>query len=674
MIRIRSLPRPCPYRRAATLMALCLAGIALPAHAQDPVPPPRDLASLDIDELAQIRVTSAGRKPESISDATSAISVLTQEDIRRSGATSLPEALRLIPGLQVARVGGRDWAVSARGFNEESSNKLLVLIDGRTVYSTIFAGVNWETITVPLGSIDRIEVIRGPGGTLWGANAMNGVINIITLPAQNSPGTRLAAGAGTWDRVFGSAQYGGDLGENTAIRVYGAARSRDPAEQLDGSEAEDDWQFGQIGFRLDAGYNGPNRWTLQGDAYVGTGDGNLRIPADTAPFAEFTNADLDVSGGNLTGSWTHVLSSTSEYTVLAYYDRSERVLPELFGTMTENLANIELQHRFQLARRHDIVWGAGYRLLFDEVTGGQSYGFIPRERTTHLVTGFVQDEFWLAPDRFSVTLGTKAEHNSYTGLEFMPNLRLLWTPRAGHSAWGAVSRALRTPSRVDVDADATSSIPNLPFKAVLAGNEDFEAEELIAYELGYRLDPSLQMSFDLSLFYNDYDRLRTLTVDTILPTSPRPTVIVPITNQARGHTGGLEFAATWRVSSWLRFRGSYAWLDSDLELTPDASSATSITGSRTSSEHQATLWTSLDLPARTQLDLIVRYLSELGSGIPEYASADVRFSWLPSDDVELTLGGQDLFQRHHREFAPSAFDGDARAIPRRGYAKVAWRF
>lgn len=665
-------PRWLRFFIAASL--LCLA--AAPVDAQQPGPTPSQLANLDIEQLARIRVTSAGRKSEPLTDATSAITVITADDIRRMGATTVPEALRLVPGLDLGRVGARDWAISARGFNEQSSNKLLVLVDGRTTYSPVFSGVNWDGLAVPLGEIDRIEVIRGPGGTLWGANAVNGVINIITRSADESQGGRLALAAGTWDKLAGSIRYGGALGQRTNYRVYAGGRLRDPAVLYDGTEAQDDWNFGQTGFRMDGRPSGNDHWTLQGDLYTGNGGNRLILPTDSAPvFATVRDADLNVNGGNLLGRWTRELGSNSNLIVRTYYNEAHREVSPYFGVLNEELFDIEAQYRVPLFSRNDVIWGAGYRRIHDAVSGTPAVSFHPSSRSTNLFTGFVQDEITLWPGRFTLTVGSKLEHNDYTGFEVEPNLRLLWTPSPTKSLWAAVSRAVRTPARVDADADAVSSIPRLPVKAVLVGNDSFASEELLAYELGYRTVISSRLWLDAAVFYNDYDQLRTLTPSAAIPGSPRPVVPFVLQNQASGHTGGLEISATWQALRRLRLRGTYAYLDPNLELDPDAPRGTIIGAALNTPHHQATLWSSLDLPHGMQLDLIGRYVGRLpGPDIPEYAEADVRLGWQMKNGLELSLVGQDLLQAHHREFPTSAFILDNRAIERRGYAKVTWSF
>ena len=660
--------------RAATLALLAAAAVSALA-AQEPGPAPRALAGMDLEHLARIRVTSAGRKPEPLIDATAAITVLTREEIRRSGAATLPEVLRLVPGLEVARVGSRDWAISARGFNEQNSDKMLVLVDGRTTYSPVLSGVHWDALAVPVDEIDRIEVIRGPGGTLWGANAVNGVIRIITRAASESQGARLALGAGSWDRLFGSARYGGSAGAKVAYRLYAGGRYRDPSRQLNGDDAEDDWSFGQAGFRVDGTPSQADAWTVQGDIYTGGGGSRLLLPTQNAPYNVQQNVDLTVNGGNLLAHWRHAFDGASTLFTRAYYDRAYRRQVPLFGSMDEELADIESQLHWSGLRHNDLVVGGDFRIIRDHVSGAPPERYVPDRRTTYLGSVFAQDEISLVPNRFALTLGSKVEHNSYTGWEFEPNARVLWTPDATQSVWAAVSRALRTPARIDADADAVSPNPNPRFEAVLAGSDSFHSEHLLAYELGYRTMPTPSLSLELALFYNKYTDLRTLSLGTPVPATPR--IIAPfiISNNAHGHTGGAEVSATWQASPSVRLRGTYSYLDAQLELNPGAPTASLIVAGYNSPQHQATIWSSFGLPRNIELDVIGRYVSRLrGPAIPKYAEADVRLGWHPSEKWEFSLAGQDLLQPYHREFPTDAFDLYPRAIERRGYAKVVWRY
>jgi iron complex outermembrane receptor protein len=641
--------------------------------AQEPAPAP-DYSALDIDELARVRITSVSRRPELVARAAAAVTVISREDLRRSGASTLPDMLRAVPGLDVARVGARDWAVSARGFNSQLSNKVLVIIDGRTVYSPIFGGVFWDALAIPLDEVERIEVIRGPGATLWGANAVNGVVNIITRAAAESDGGRIAISSGTRMPIRGGVRYGNTFGEGAAYRVYAGGRDRRPAMLADGTDAADDWRFGQAGFRLD-GAPGADRWTIQGDIYDGTGETELLLPIGTAPFVTRQRDQLDVRGGNLVGRWTRAFSEASEMGVQVTYDHGFRRQDVLFGTLRSKVLDFDFHHRLPGPGRSDLLWGFGYRVKADEVSGSGPISFEPPRRPTHLATGFVQGEVPIG-DRVAVTAGSKVDHNSFTGIEIQPNIRLLWTPGARHSLWGSVSRAVRTPTRVEFDAMAIAAVPGEPVEQRLVGNADAGSEALLAYEAGYRTDPGRGVSLDLALFYNDYDDLRT--IEPGPPDASGPRVVVPLRyeNNGRGRTWGAELDALLRPSPGWRLRLSYAYLQMRLELT-DAAASGAVTEARPGfdPEHMARIQSSMDLPGDFELDVVGRYVGgREGAGITDYATARVRLGWQWRRRVELSVAGQDLFAPRRREFPTGVYAADDRYIERRAYVQAVWRF
>ena len=656
-------------------MACVLIGCAVPrlAFAQVPAPAP-DFSALDIDELARVRITSVSRRPEPVARAAAAVTVISREDLRRSGATTLPDMLRAVPGLHAARVGARDWAVSARGFNSQLSNKVLVIVDGRTVYSPIFGGVFWDALAIPLDEVDRIEVIRGPGATLWGANAVNGVINIITRAAAESDGGRIAASTGTRMPIRGSVRYGNTFAEGAAYRVYAGGRDREPAMLADGTDAADDWRFGQAGFRID-GAPGAGRWTIQGDLYDGTGDTELQLPSGSPPFVIRQRDRLEVHGGNLLGRWTRTLGESSELGLQLTYDYGFRRQDELYGTLRSNVLDVDLHHRLPGPGRTDLLWGIGYRLKQDEVSGAGPISFTPPRRSTHLATGFLQGEVPIG-DRVALTAGSKIDHNSFTGIEIQPNVRLLWVPGTRHSFWGSVSRAVRTPTRTESDAMAIAAVPGEPVEQRLVGSLDTESEALIAYEAGYRTDPGRGVSLDLAVFYNDYDRLRT--IEPGPPDASGPRVVVPLryANNAGGRTWGAEFDALFRPSPGWRLRLSYAYLQMRLELT-DAAAEGASTEARPGfdPEHMAGIHSSMDLPGNFELDVVGRYVGALeGAGITDYVTARLRLGWRWQRRVELSAGAQDLFAPRRREFPTGVYVADDRYIERRAYVQAVWRF
>jgi iron complex outermembrane receptor protein len=655
---------------ACLLGALVLGGGV--ARSQEPVP--GDFSALDIDELARVRITSVSRRPESVGRAAAAVTVISREDFRRSGASTLPDILRAVPGLHVARVGARDWAVSVRGFNNQLSNKVLVIVDGRTVYSPIFGGVFWDALAVPLDEVDRIEVIRGPGATLWGANAVNGVINIITRPAAESDGGRIGLSTGTRTPIRGSARYGNTFGEGAAYRIYAGGRQRDPAMLEDGTDAADDWRFGQAGFRID-GAPGRQRWTVQGDLYNGIGDTELLLPTASPPYVTRRLDQLDVRGGNLAGRWTHTLGDASEMAIQLTYDHAYRRQEQLFGTLRSNVLDFDFQHRLAGPGQSDLVWGIGYRLKADEISGAAPINLSPPERSTHLASVFAQGEVPIG-SRIALTTGAKLDHNSFTGIEIQPNVRLLWAPGARHTLWASVSRAVRTPTRVETDAIAIVAAPGDPFERRLMGSDDTEAEALIAYEAGYRTDPGRGVSIDLAGFVNEYDRLRTIEPGT--PDASGPRVVVPLTyaNRGSGRTWGAEITALVRPSTGWRLRFSYSYLRMRLELVEDAPPGT-VTAVHPGHDpkHMAGVHSSMDLPGHLELDVVGRYVGALeGAGVVDYATARIRLGWRWRRRLELSVAGQDLFAPRHREFPTGVYVADDRYIERRAFVQAVWRF
>ncbi|MGH7497939.1 MAG: TonB-dependent receptor plug domain-containing protein [Gemmatimonadales bacterium] len=633
------------------------------------------LGGLDLDQLGRVQITSASRKPELISQAAAAIFVITRDDIRRSGSTSLPEALRLAPGLQVARVGTREWAISSRGFNDQSTNKLLVLIDGRAVYSPLFAGVYWDIQDIPLGEIERIEVILGPGATLWGANAVNGVINVIRRNAEDTPGGAVALTGGTEEHLAAVGRYGARIGTNGAIRVYGKYVDRDPSALVGSRDASDDWSFGLGGARFDQILPKASRLTLQSEVYGGSGGEPQLLPTLTPPFVQTTDEDVKVGGGHLLARWSRELSDRSQVSFQSYYDRSTRDQPDFFGRLSVDILDFDFQHRFGIGRRHDIVWGLGYRLVHDDVTGALPIAFDPSDRTTNLLTGFLQDDIELRPDRWFLTLGTKLEHNDFSGFEFQPNIRLLWRPAQRHTFWSAVSRAVRSPSRVDSDVrELAQVIPGpTPTLLLVDGSPDFGSEELISYELGYRSEVSRALSVDVALYYNHYDNLRSVRAQPD-PASP-PVLRFVVSNGAEGETYGGTIAGTWKVAPSWRLRGSYTYLHMFARTMKDHPGEIADVRPGRNPTHQASLQSSFNLTHAIDFDLDLRYVDSLPlPRIPGYVEADARLGWAIGPDVTVSIVGQDLLHHRHAEFPPAFFSLEPREIERRGYAKVVWRF
>jgi iron complex outermembrane receptor protein len=661
------------------LLSGTLLALSGPALAQEPGRSSDRIATLDIEELARIKVTSVARRPELYSEAAAAVSVITREDIRRSGATNLPEAIRLAPGLQAARLGSRDWAVSARGFSDQTTNKLLVLIDGRAVYSPFFAGVFWDVQEAALGEVERIEVIRGPGATLWGANAVNGVINIITRPATESRGGIVSLLGGTAEDRIASGRYGFALGQSGAIRVYGRGIREPSVDLADGSEAPEDWTMAQGGFRADW-VSAHQSFTLQGDIYRGEGDERYRLVTRTPPHIGEFDLEAENHGFNLLGRLTGRIGSQSDYVVQAYYDEAVRNQPDFYGRVAVRTADLDLQYHIPIGSRHDVLVGGGYRRVSDDITGSFILSFNPPSRGTDLFTAFVQDQIALVPQRVSLILGTKVEHNGYTGFEVQPNARAVWQIRPGHSIWAAVSRAVRSPARADVDVIATGAVlPGSPLTFIQAqGTEDFRAEELVAYELGYRATPHARVSFDLAAYYNDYQHLRSVVRQP--PALSDTLILLPlhIRNDFQGHTWGGEVSVTLRLAREWRIRANYSLLNMEVEPRSDApAGAVTDVLPGLNPTHQASVWSSFDLPHGIEADIIGRYVSELEAPVPpvsDYLTADAKVTWRVHPSFRVGLVGKDLLQKRHVEFRPPQGVVAQRYIPRRVSAFVTWQF
>jgi len=608
------------------------------------------LKKLSIEQLMNVEVTSVSKRPERLAQAASAIQVITQEDIRRSGASSLPEVLRLATNLQVAQVDSRQWAISARGFNSTTANKLLVLIDGRTVYTPLFSGVFWDVQDVPLADIDRIEVISGPGAALWGANAVNGVINVISRNSKDTQGLLVSGGGGMELRGFGDARYGGTLSPAAHFRAYGKGFARQPTVLPTGLDATDDWHAAQGGFRVDWDPSPNSQVSLHGDLY----DGRISQPGAS---------DIAVTGHNLTGRWSHAISAGSDVRAELYYDRTHRDIPGTFGEDLDTY-DVDLQQRARLGARHEVVWGLGYRNINDRVVNSDSVAFLPAHVARQWFTGFIQDEIALVPNRLQLALGSKIEHNDYTGFELQPSGRVNWRLGPSGTLWTAVSRALRTPSRIDRELFVPAQAPYF-----LAGGPDFHSEEELAYELGYRLQRGA-LALSAATFYSRYHGLRSL--EQVNPPAPVPLVIA---NGQEGESYGAELAADYRVTERWRLRAGYTELRVHVWAQPTSTDMSGGRAESNSPDRQFSVRSSADLPARLTLDGTFRYVGDIANQqVPAYGELDVRVGWQPVPQLELSAVGQNLLHDHHAEFGSPSTPGGRREIRRGVYGAVAWRF
>jgi iron complex outermembrane receptor protein len=633
--------------RLAWLLGLAVVLIlaSAPASAEtDPELADRtSLKKLSLEELFSLEITSVSSKPEQLFEAAAAVRVVTGDDIRRMGALSIPEALRYIPGIEVARVDSHQYAITSRGFNGTVANKLLVLIDGRSVYTPLFSGVFWDAQDTFLEDVKQIEVIRGPGATVWGANAVNGVINVITKPARETQGLLVTGGGGNVEQGFGGLRYGKTLGENTFVRVYGKAFERDASLRPNGQEADDEFVMGQGGFRADWTPPTANALTLQGDLY----GGSIEQPSGD---------DQKISGGNVLGRWTHTFSPLSDLQLNVYYDRTNRTIPGLFEEGLDTY-DATLRHRLPVAGLHDVVWGLGFRQTFDVIQNSPGFAFLPDHLKRRVFSGFVQDEIALVPQRVLWTLGSKIEHNDYTGVEVEPSTRLSWTPTENQAVWAAVSRAVRTPSRIDRDLYVPASPPYF-----IAGGPDFDSEVLRAYEVGYRVHPVPRLSGSLTAFYNSYDKLRSIEM------GPPAT----LANGLEGSSHGLEAGGAVEARKWWSLSGGYSFLKLELEAEPGSSDTTTAKQTGDSPRHQWYVRSSMSLPHDIALDVGVRSVGELpNQRIPSYIACDGRLGWQPKGAVEIALVGTNLFEPQHPEFGTG---GSRREIERSLYGKVTCRF
>jgi len=639
----------------------------------------RVLADLSLEELMNESVTSVSKKETKLSQSPAAISVITQEDIRRSGLATTPELLRTVPGLDVARINANEWAVSSRGFNHQFANKLLVLIDGRTIYTPASGGVFWNAQDVVLEDLDRIEVIRGPGATLWGGNAVNGVINIITKSAKETQGALVSTSFGTEDHPSTTVRYGGQLATNFYYRAYVKYFNRDGLVDANGDDAPDDWSALRGGLRLNWEPSPENNFTLQGDYYDSDAGKNMPRVSLTPPSSRQVDVTARNSGGNVVGRWARTFSETSQLTLQGYYDHVEQ--GDGAGTEFRNTGDIDLQHRFALGARNDVVWGAGYRYATVESTPSFNLTWTPDKMRLQLFNVFVQDEITLVPDQLHFTLGSKFEHNTLTGLEIQPSARLLWTPTERQTAWASVSRATRTPSlferNIRLNAAAFQPSPFAPPVLVSSfGNPNAEAEKLIAYELGYRIEPMKQLSFDVAMFYNVYEDLLLAESnprrDETSPAPPHTLISTTIQNNQHGETYGTEVSAQWKVTDNWRLAGSYTWLH--MRLAPDSSTALD------SPQHQFQLRSYLDLPGNVELNGALFYVSEVSPHaagarvpVPSYVRLDIGVVWRPTPSLELGVWGQNLLDDRHAEFR-SIQSGFRTEVPRGVLGKITWRF
>lgn len=618
-------------------------------------------AEPSLEELINIKVTSVSKKEENLNDAAAAIFVLSHDDLLRSGATTVADALRLVPGLQVAAIDSGTWAVSARGFNSPFANKLLVMIDGRTVYSPLFSGVYWDVQQVFLDDVDRVEVIRGPGATVWGANAVNGVISIISKSARDTQGGLVYGGGGDAHLALGGARYGGKIGEDTYYRIYGSYQLNDDFRLADGRPASDGWDFEKGGFRVDHDTRNDGHGTWQGDAYAG------RIGGQSG----------DVYGFNTLGRWTQRISDRSSYEAQAYFNHTFR--NDALAEVDLDTADLSFQHTLGLGERNDLIWGLGYRFTEARLHKANSPAItiLDGDIPLNLFSTFLQDEFKIIPDQLSLTLGTKIEHNDFTGIEVQPSARLVYKASKQQTVWAAVSRAVRTPSDSEAKSPITLALgPPVAgpggglYVPTYVGNPEAQSEVLMAYELGYRIQPNRRVSVDAATFYNNYSGLFGLRPSGFVPGAPVGALLTQSVNVLRGESyGGEAVLSVVAADSW-HLSASYSLLMMHVHGDP-ASDAESF--ELNAPTHQAVLRSAHDITRNFSLDAQLRYVDNVRA-VSAYVTADIRLSYRPTANLEFSLVGQNLLDDRHPEQA-SVFAGSPTIeVPRGLYGKITWRF
>jgi len=643
-------------------------------------PGPEDLKTLSLEQLSQIEVTTPSKQPVRAFQSPSAIYVITGEDIRRSGATCIPEALRLAPGVEVARIDANKWSIGIRGFGSRLTRSVLVLIDGRTVFTPLFDGTYWEVQDTMMEDVDRIEVIRGPGGTIWGPNAVDGVINIITRNAKETQGALVSAGGGNVEQGFLNARYGGGNDSDFNYRVYAKAFTRGPEFHQDGQNF-DDWRAAQAGFRMDWKKDPRDTFTLQGDIYDEAAGESVQATSYTPPYSRTVDANALLSGENVMFRWERIVNDRNEIHLQAYWDRTDREEPNF--AEIRNTFDIDFLQRIRLPFRQQLSWGLGARLdPVDDTEVVSGLQFLPLKRTDYLLTAFVQDEIALVDRRLSLILGTKLLRTNFTSIAPEPSVRLLWTPSDKQTVWAAFTHALRTPSDSEENfylLGYIETLPNgTPYLARFNPNPNFAPEQLNGSELGYRRLLGHGLYLDIAGFYNHYHNLfsEDLTGPPFLETDPPPThLLLPaqFQNGLLATTKGVEISPEWRPTAFWRLRGSYSYLHMDVYNAPQSAAlptGPAIAGS--SPQHQATIQSAFDLSRKLQLDLTYRCVSALpGQVVPAYSTADARLGWRFSRNFDLSLVGQNLFQPWHVE--EGGDPGPLVGIKRGAYAQISWR-
>jgi iron complex outermembrane receptor protein len=634
------------------------------------------LKGLSLEQLGNIEVTTVSKGPIKLSQTSAAIYVITQEDIRRSGVRSLPEALRLAPGVDVAQIDSVKWAVGIRGFESRLSRAVLVLIDGRSVYSPLFHGVYWEVQDTLLEDVDRIEVIRGPGGTIWGANAVNGVINIITKSARDTKGTLVAVGGGNVEQGMANVRFGGGNDSGFNYRVYGKGTDQSPEFHNDNKQY-DDWRRAQGGFRTDWDIDPRDSLTVQGDIYDGVAGESVKVASLSPPQSTIVDKNAQLSGGNILARWQRTFSDGSDIQIQGYYDRVNRLQSN--QAEFRNTFDLDFVHHLTLGRSQDFIYGAGVRespASLPEII--PTYVFSPDQRVDQLYTAYAQDTIPLVADKLSFTGGAKLLHSSFSGFDVEPSARLLWTPASNQTMWAAVTRAVRTPSDTEDTLQSTAEVSTNPLVfSRTTGDGRFTSETLLGYEVGYRSLISKTVSVDIATFYNRYNHL--LSLEPRTPYSEVddgvPVLIYPYINGngVQGTTKGFEITPKWKPRDWWRLEASYSWLLMDMHTVPSSHDTTTVNSLEGSSpRQQGRIQSYFDVSRNLELSATWRYVSALPYyAVPGYQTADARVGWRFVKHVEFAVTGQNLLQPHHFEYGGDP--GPLVGIKRNVFASLTFR-
>ncbi len=620
-------------------------------------------------------VFSLSKKKENAFDAPSATYILYSEDIRRSGATSIPEALRLVPGLQVARIDGNKWAISARGFNNQYSNKLLVMIDGRIIYTPIFSGVAWDLHDYVLEDIDRIEVVRGPGGTIWGLNAVNGIINIITKSAIQTQGVYFSQIVGNEDKSITEARYGGETGAKNNYRVYAKKAVKDGLDRYDTKGDNDDGsRQDRAGFRYDISSIKSNTISIHGDVFDAKAENYF------ATLSNPNKNDKNSKGFNLVANWDSRISKKSSISLNAYFDYDQLHIPVL--SRSSRVYDVDFQHFYNFSSEQQYIWGLGYRDITDDIAestianGTTPLDYTPNNSRFFVYSSFLQGKFGLIPDKLYLTVGSKFLINNYTGFEYQPNAKLAYYPSRKQTLWASISRAVRAPTRAEDSLNLSNGLQQ--------GSVTVDSEELVAYEAGYRIKPYNHLSFDIAAFYNEYNALRTFE-----KTGVGKSVVA---NNGYGETYGAEFVAKWQVNTDWKLEATYEFLKMDLHVygystDPQTGFGLELAEGQ-SPANQFKLKSFYNITPRLEFDNILYYVDNLPlatatssssgpvvgrGGIPSYFRFDTRLGYLPTRNLDLSVGIQNLLDQRHSEFRAGLYNRQTE-VGRTAYLKLVWQY